>query len=90
MNTNETHRAIWIGADYPFDGSPWEVFTATVYGRPNVKFIAMVTAEQVPSMAEIVYQDADCTIYRFWNVMFQIDSNGGITVACEISGAKHG
>jgi hypothetical protein len=89
MNTNETtHTAIWIGADYPFDGSPWEVFGATVYGRPNVKFIAMITADQIPWMADVIYQDEDCTIYRFWNIMFQIDTDGNITTDCEISGGK--
>lgn len=87
---NTTHKAIWIGADYPFEGKPWEVFGATVYGCANVRFIAMITADQIPDIAQVIYSDDDCTIYRFHNIMFQVDSNGDITVDCEISGVKHG
>jgi hypothetical protein len=80
-------KTIWIGADYPFSGEPWEVFGPNVQGRPNVRFIAMINAERIPTDAEQVYNDADCIIYRYAGIMFQIDNNTGeITVTCDISG----
>ena len=75
-------KTIWIGADYPFSGAPWEVFTAGVEFKPNTRAIAMITADRIPPNAECVYSDDDCAIYRFVGIMFQVDkSTKEITVS---------
>ena len=82
-------KTIWIGADYPFCGQPWEVFGAIVYGRPDVRFIARITANHIPEQATEIFQDEACIIYRFYNVVFQVDkATGEITTTSKISGEK--
>ena len=77
-------KTIWIGADYPYYGQGYTIFTDRAQFGYNTRCTDMITADNIPPGAECIYTDGNTSIYRYAGHIFQVEADTKeIIVVCD-------